>query len=139
MACLITSAQVDEAVRQVLVADGFQVSESKANGETGVDLLATRPGKTWHIETIAYKVAPWQRSYDFYASFFRAMSRLKDGATSIAIALPADFGTGLAQRASHYGEGWRRIGDAFPELEIWLVDCATPTITRSSWSSWLQK
>lgn len=114
MACIITSEQVDDPVRAVLSREGFAVSASRRPGETAVDLIATRSDERWFIETIAYKAQPWQRSYDFYASFFRAMSRLKDGATRIAIALPADFGNGMRQRAAHYGEGWRRIGVTFP-------------------------
>src|SRR4051812_45452273 len=116
VACLITAFEVDGVVRTLLTSDGFRVSASKENGQTGVDLMATRGKETWHIETIAYKSSPSQRSQDFFSIFFRAISRLKDGANRIAIALPADFGAGLHQRAAQYGEAWRRLGDAFPEL-----------------------
>lgn len=137
MPCLVTSAEVDDVIRDVLSRDGFSVSPSRRNGETGVDLLAVRDRATWHIETIAFKSSPPQRSSDFFAVFFRAVSRIKDGAAHIAIGLPAEFEAGLPQRAAQYGEAWCRIGMAFPELEIWLVDCAKRVVTRSRWSSWL--
>src|SRR5688572_20887945 len=116
MACLVTSGEIDAAIRAALGDEGFTVSESRANGETGADLLAKLGSEEWYIESIGYNAVPSQRSYDFYTSFFRAISRLKDGASRIAIALPAAFGRGLHQRARHYGEGWVRIGAAFPEL-----------------------
>jgi hypothetical protein len=138
MPCIITSASVDEAVRTVLTRRGFSVSASKLNGETGVDLLARRAEDIWHIETIAFKSGAPQRSADFRTGFFRAISRIRTGATQLALAMPADFGAGLHQRAAQYGEAWRRLGIAFPELEIWLVVCEEPSIARSSWNSWLE-
>jgi len=100
-------------------------------------MIASREDGSWHIETIGYKGAGPQRAKDFFESFFRAVSRIKDGASRIAIALPSQFHLGLPQRAAQYGVAWLRIGDAFPEVEIWLVDCATSRVTRSSWNSWL--
>ena len=110
---------------------------SKKNGETGVDLLAVRGAERWHIETIAYKSGAPQRSSDFRIRFFRAVSRIEDGATRLALAVPSGFGRGLHQRAAQYGEACHRLGIAFPELEIWLVECVPPSITRTKWNSWL--
>ena len=107
-------------------------------GETGVDIVAKKDGKEFCIEVIGFKKSPPQRTRDFCVVFFGAISRLKNGAKNIVIALPERFGSGLHQRASHYGEGWRRIGNAFPELEIWLVRCEEPySYKRSKWNSWL--
>jgi hypothetical protein len=32
---------------------------------------------------------------------------------------------------------WQRIGDAFPELEIWLVDAVTGYYRVEKWNHWL--
>lgn len=136
VACLVTAEQVEHAIRHVLGRDGFTLTLPRKNGETGVDILASNGSDTWHIETIGYKSSPPARSTDFYQVFFRAISRLKDGATLLAIALPAEFGRGLHQRASHYGEAWDRLGAAFPEIEIWLVSSDPPAIQRSMWADW---
>lgn len=136
MPCLVTGEQVDEAIRAVLMKDGFTCSGPRTNGQTGVDILAKKGEEVWHIETIGYKTSPPARSMDFYQVFFRAISRLRDGATRLAIALPADYGRGLHQRAAQYGVAWDRIAVAFPELEVWLVECEPPAIQRTTWGSW---
>ena len=136
MPCLVTSEAVDNAIRVVLAKKGFSCSGLRVNGQTGVDILATKGEEVWHIESVGYKTSPPARSIDFYQVFFRAISRLRDGATRLAIALPKDFGRGLHQRASQYGVAWDRIAAAFPELEIWLVECEPPGIRRTTWGSW---
>jgi hypothetical protein len=68
--------------------------------------------------------------------FFRAVSRLQLDATACVIALPSRFGMGLPQRAKAIGIAWRRIGKAFPELKIWLVDTSARSIQRTEWDSW---
>ena len=55
---------------------------------------------------------------------------------NIVIALPERFGKGLHQRASQYGEAWKRIGKTFPELEIWLINSTEPySYKRTSWNN----
>jgi len=70
-------------------------------------------------------------------AFFRAVSRIEDGATRCIIALPSRWANGLPQRARQYGKAWLRIGQAFPELEIWLVDTKARTYATTKWSDWL--
>ena len=89
-------------------------------------------------ERSIFKTSPPARAKDFYEAFFRAISRLEHEATKCIIALPARFGTGLPQRAKAIGRAWRRIGKAFPELEIWLVDTAASTIKRTTWVGWIE-
>lgn len=38
----------------------------------------------------------------------------------------------------HYDVAWARIGDAFPELQIWLVDVDEPSYTKTTWNEWLR-
>jgi len=61
---------------------------------------------------------------------------LKDGATRCVIALPVRFKRGMNQRANHYGEAWRRIGNAFPEIEIWFVNVKGNTYEEHEWKDW---
>lgn len=114
------------------------MSADRGFGETGTDIIATRGTEAIHIETIAFKSSPPARAKDFYEVFFRAVSRLDHGATRCVLALPARFGMGLHQRRAAIGLAWRRIGDAFPELEIWLVDTADRKCRRTPWDSWIR-
>jgi Fatty acid desaturase len=137
MPSLVSSAKVEAALRARLRAEGYKLNATRANGETGVDVLATRRGRSIHIEVIAFKSTAPARSKDFQQSFFRAVSRIKDGASRCAIALPERWGNGLPARAKQYGVAWKRIGDAFPELEIWLVDAVTGYYQLEKWNHWL--
>jgi Holliday junction resolvase-like predicted endonuclease len=138
MAQLISGHAAEECLRVCLKAEGYTLSLPRENGQTGVDVIARKAGESHFIEVIGFRRSPPARSKDFYEVFFRAVSRIKDGAKSVVIALPARFGVGLRRRASQYGEAWRRIGNAFPELEIWLIECEHPySYKRTSWISWL--
>ncbi len=137
MPSLVTSAKTESALREKLEAEGFSVSTARGNGENGVDILATRRRTNIHIEVIAFKSSGAARSKDFQQSFFRAVSRIKDGAKRCVIALPERWQNGLPTRAQQYGVAWARIGDAFPELEIWLVDSESGLYKVNKWNDWL--
>lgn len=138
MAQLIPNNEVERVLRICLRKDSYKLSSPRKHGETGVDLIAQKGNKKHFIEVIGFQGAKSERSKQFYEIFFRSISRLKDGAKSIVIALPERFGNGLNQRASQYGEAWTRIGEAFPELEIWLVNCEQPySYNRTKWNDWL--
>ena len=53
--------------------------------------------------------------------------------------LPIRFGRGMNQRACHYGKAWKRIGDAFPELEIWLINIEKNKYETHKWNDWPEK
>jgi Holliday junction resolvase-like predicted endonuclease len=138
MAQLISSDDVERCLRLCLEAEGYELSTPRKHGEMGVDLIARKRGRKYFIEVIGFKKSGPARSKDFYEVLFRAVSRIKEGAKSIVIAFPEGFCNGLNQRASQYGEAWRRIGNAFPELKIWLVNCEHPySYKQTSWNSWL--
>ena len=132
------SAQVERALRRRLTDEGYKLSQPLGSGDTGADIIARRGDEAAYIEVIGFDISPPRRSKDFYESFFRAVSRLSDGATSVVIALPSRFARGLKQRASHYGIAWERISEAFPELSIWLVDTEGEMYQRRSWGEWLE-
>lgn len=138
MSEIVSNKDAETCLRSCLEAEGFKLSRRRANGETGVDIIATKGDEEYFIEVIGFKKSPPARSRDFYNVFFSAVSRLRDDAKRIAIALPERFGNGMYQRVAQYGEAWKRIGKAFPELEIWLIKCDEPySYQRSKWNAWL--
>lgn len=136
MAKRIQSNVVEDCIRELLKADGFRLSAKRTrNGETGVDVLAEKLNDRIDIEVIGYKSTGSARSKDFFEVFFRAISRLKDGAKRCVIAMPSSAELGLPQRAKHYGAAWMRLGNAFPELEIWLVNLTEKRIKKLRWNN----
>ncbi len=131
-----TSAQVENYLRSTLSKSGFDLTPPRENGETGADIIARKGERALFFEAIGYKQSPPARSKDFYEVFFRAISRLRKGATECIIALPVQFGVGLHQRASQYGVAWQRLGDSFPELSVWLVNVDSASHTEHEWNEW---
>ena len=138
MPSIVKNSDVEACLRELLQEEGYELSSQRSHGETGVDIIARKNTGSWHIEVIGYKSSPPARAKDFYESFFRAISRLNDGATHCVIALAEQSRTGLPARASQHREAWRRIGKVFPELEIWLVNLKNWEYQRTSWAEWLQ-
>jgi hypothetical protein len=136
MPAVITAAEVEAVIRTKLRGDGYDLSVARLYGQNGTDIIATRENECLHIEVIAFKRSPPARAKDFYECFFRAVSRLEVGANECVIALPARFGKGLPQRVKATGRAWHRIGDAFPELKIWLINTEEQSITRRTWREW---
>jgi hypothetical protein len=137
MASTVKNCDVENCLRELLATEGFRVSDAKTyNGQTGVDIRATKDVEfDFYIEAIGYKATGAARTKDFCEVFFRAVSRLKDGAKRIVIALPAEFQRGMSQRVENYGKAWIRIGRSFPELEIWFVDTQKHSYVRKAWNN----
>lgn len=136
MPALISNEDTETCLRNCLLKEGYVLSPRRANGETGVDILARRKDEKVFIEVIGFKQSPSARAKDFYEVFFRSVSRLANGADHCVIALPRRSELGLPARARHYGEAWPRLGAAFPELAIWLVDTGAGSYRRTSWTEW---
>ena len=110
------------------------LSRERGYGETGADIIARQDDTEIHIEVIGYKKQGPMRGKDFFEEFFRAVSRLNNpNVTTCVMAMPKEFGLGLRTRANNHRVAWERIGDAFPELEIWLVDVANNEVERLLW------
>jgi len=138
MPSIVRNDANEDCLRTLLRKEGYVLENLPGgNGQTGVDIVATKGDQRLHIEVIGFKSSPPARSKDFYEVFFRAISRIKDGATECVIALPARSAVGLPQRARHYGIAWQRLGQAFPELQIWLVDTEKLSYTKTTWNEWL--
>ena len=135
----ISNSLAEYTLRNCLEKEGYKLSPKRGHGELGVDIVATKDDEDFHIEVIGFKDKGPTRAKDFYEVFFRAISRLKDGAQYCVIALPDRFKRGLPQRARQYGIAWRRVGEAFPELEIWLIKCDEQiSYKRTTWAEWLK-
>jgi len=138
MPAIITNKDTEYFLRKLLEAEGFRLTPYRTHGETGFDIFAEKDGKSFHIEVIGYKSSGSARAKDFYEAFFRAISRIKEGAERCIIAMPSLAERGLPQRARQYGEAWTRIGKAFPELQIWLIDTENQTYKVTHWNHWLR-
>lgn len=135
----VTSSEVEDCLRQLLKDEGYSVSPKRLHGENGVDVIASRDSETYHIEVIGYKKVGAVRAKDFFEGFFRIVSRLNDGAVHCVLALSHHAATGLPARAKQHRVAWLRIADAFPELEIWLVDTENRAYNRTTWSCWVKE
>lgn len=137
MALSVTGDQVESVLRELLPEQGYELQNPPREcGETGADIIAQKGRVRVFIECIGFQDHPPTRSKQFYEAFFRAISRLKNGAHRCVMALPVRFGRGMDQRARQYGEAWKRIGDAFPELEVWLVNVDKNTYEEHKWNEW---
>ena len=94
--------------------------------------------KAYHIEVVGYKAAAPTRAKDFYEGFFRAVSRLDDGAKRCVLALSHRSAVGLPARAKQHRTAWLRVADTFPELELWLVNTDSRTYRRTTWREWAE-
>ena len=138
MATPVSNKVVERTLRAILEHEGFSLSPPKAHGQNGVDIEATRGEETYHIEVIGYKKVGAVRAKDFFQGFFRAISRLNDGAERCVLALAHQAKRGLPRRAKVHEVGWQRIGAAFPELEIWLVDTNRNMYEPTRWGHWVE-
>ena len=138
MSALISNEDTETCLRNCLMEEGHVLSPRRAIGETGVDIIASRKAENVFIEVIGFKQSPSARAKDFFEVFFRSVSRLANGADHCVIALPRRSELGLPARARHYGEAWARIGTAFPELKIWLVDTGAGSYRKTSWNEWAE-
>ena len=135
VSAIVTNEAVENCLRKILAKNQFSLSSKKAHGETGVDILATKR-KSYYIEVIGYKKSAPMRARDFYEVFFRAISRLNQGAKHCIIALSNRAESGLPVRAQRHRVAWLRIADAFPELEIWLVNVDEHKYKSTTWREW---
>ena len=139
MPAIITNPGTENCLRKLLKKEGYTLSDAKACGETGTDIIAIRNNEELYIEVIGYKNKGPSRAKDFYEVFFRAVSRLNNkNCKHCIIALPVNFKIGLPQRVKQHEVAWHRIGKAFPELEIWLVDTINNRYCKTLWEDWLK-
>jgi len=54
MSALVTNDATEHYLRECLKSAGYDLSAHKANGQTGVDILASRDEETIHIKVIGF-------------------------------------------------------------------------------------
>lgn len=137
MALSVTGEEVELVLRKLLPRQRYKLlNNPRTSGETGADIIAQKGDIRLFIECIGFQEVAPLRSKQFYEVFFRAISRLKSGASGCVMALPIRFKDGMNRRAKHYGEAWKRIGYVFPELEIWFVDVEENVYEGNKWNDW---
>ena len=70
MSIVINSKDIEKCLRKLLKAKGYAFNKPRANGETGVDILAKRNQERLFIEVISFKSPGATRSKDFFQVFF---------------------------------------------------------------------
>jgi len=132
----LANAVVEDCLREILHRQEFTLNPRRKHGETGVDILARRGEMAYSIEIIGYKGSGPARAKDFFEGFFRAVSRLNDGATHLVLALSHLAEPGLPGRAKQHRVGWIRLAEIFPELEIWIVNTDSRTFRPTALRDW---
>lgn len=116
-----------------------------SNGQLGPDWTWSDGAARYHVEAIAFSdrtatgtLKRGKNQADFWKAFSQAISRLNPAspwgqADRVVIAVPWEFLAGWQSRVGQIGSAvWRRIGVAFPELEVWF---ASPTrLLRLTWN-----
>ena len=139
MLSIITNIETENCLRELLKKEGYKLSNKRGLGKLGSDIKATKNNEDWYIEVIGFDKSSLERVKNFYEAFFQSISRLNNkNCKHCIIAMPESSRKSLPIRAKIYKVAWERIANAFPELEIWLVDIENKKYQRTSWIYWLE-
>ena len=134
------NSEIENVLRDLLKDEGYKLNKKTGLEKLGPDIKASMDDKDWYIEIIKDQQPGMDRIQDFYQAFFQALSRLNNkGCKHIVIAMPQDMRKILPVRARIYKVAWKRIAQAFPELEIWLVDTENKKYQKTCWMHWLKQ
>lgn len=73
MAAIIKNQEAERCLRKLLKAEGYRLTHHRTHGETGVDIIAKKGKKTFHIEVIGYNRSGPTRARDFFQVFFQVL------------------------------------------------------------------
>jgi hypothetical protein len=136
----IKKSEIEDTLRNLLEDEGYKLNKKTGLEKLGSDIKASMDDKDWYIEIIQNQESGVERIQNFFQAFFQALSRLNNkGCKHIVIAMPQNMRKILPVRAKIYKVAWKRIAEAFPELEIWLVDTETKKYQKTSWIYWLKQ
>ena len=139
MLSIITNIETENCLRELLKKEGYKLSNKRGLGKLGSDIKATKNDEDWHIEVIGFDKSSLERVKNFYEAFFQSISRLNNkNCKHCIIAMSESSRKSLPIRVKIYKVAWERIANAFPELEIWLVDIENKKYQRTSWIYWLE-
>lgn len=132
---VVANEAVVDTLRAALQRDGYSVLPKRPFGAQGVDIVADKGDERVVAEVIGYKVAGPSRRSDLAVAFWAAIGRVDEYPDAkVAIALPSQFIQGFGARIDSRRGVWKRIGAAFPELEVWFVDVALQSYERHPWT-----
>lgn len=132
---VVPNEAVVDALRAALQKHGYKVSLKRPFGAHGADVIAEKKDEKVAAEVIGYKVAGPSRRSDFAVAFWVAIGRVDQYPDAkVAIALPSQFMRGFGARLDSRRGAWKRIGKAFPELEVWFVDVTLQDYKRYPWT-----
>lgn len=136
----IANEAVVDALRLRLEKQGYKLSPKRPFGAQGADIIAEKSGEKIIAEVIGYKSSGPARRSDFAVAFWVTIGRVDEyPGAKVIIALPSQFGRGLGARLDSRRGAWQRIGSAFPELEVWLVDVLDQSYERHTWTQLLSE
>jgi hypothetical protein len=131
---VVANEAVVDALRAALQKKGYSILPKRPFGAQGADIVAEKGDEKVVAEVIGYKVAGPSRRSDFAVAFWAAIGRVDQYPNAkVAIALPSQFIQGFGARLDSRRGVWKRIGTAFPELEIWFVDVTRQDYERCLW------
>lgn len=131
----VANEAVVDALRDALQKNGYSVLPKRPFGAQGVGIVAQKGDEKVVAEVIGYKLAGPSRRTDFAVAFWAAIGRADQYPnTKVAIALPSQFKQGFGARLDSRRGAWKRIGEAFPDLEIWFVDVMLQKYERCPWT-----
>jgi hypothetical protein len=140
MSTEITKTEVKNCLEELLENEGYAIRKKIGLFQLGPDIKASKDDKNWYIEVIGSEGSRREMVNDFYAVFFRAVSRLNNkDCHHCIITVPEILSKFLYIRARIYRVAWERIAENFPELEIWTVDTKNKTYRRTSHTYWLTR
>lgn len=136
----VANEAVVDVLRLGLEKQGYKVSPKRPFGAQGADIVAEKGGEKVIAEVIGYKSSGSARRSDFAVAFWVTIGRVDEyPGAKVVIALPSQFGRGLGARLDSRRGAWQRIGTAFPELEVWLVDVLGQSYERHAWAQLLSE
>ncbi|MCZ7404644.1 MAG: hypothetical protein O8C67_06895 [Candidatus Methanoperedens sp.] len=132
----IKQENVIERIKEFFGKNNCPLPQKSPSDNRRPDLILKKDGLTYYIEAIAFNENKGKNQSDFWKAFAQAISRLnrdsiwesnREKPDKIVIALPEEFKRGWKSRVNIHGKDvWCRIGNAFPELEIWFVKTDKP-------------
>ena len=140
MSTEITKTEVKNCLEELLKIERYAIRKKIGLFQLGPDIKASKDYESWYIEAIGSEGSRLEMVNDFYAVFFRAVSRLNNkDCHHCIIAVPENLSKFLYIRARIYRVAWERIAKNFPELEIWTIDVKSKTYQRTSLTYWLTR
>ena len=135
-----TNSEMENVLRDLLKDEGYKLTKRTGLEKLSSDIKVSLDDGGLYIEIIENEEPGVKKNIDFYQAFFKALSRLNNkNCKHIIIAMLESSRKNLPIRAKIHKVAWKRIAEAFTELEIWLVDTVNKKYQKTSWIYWLKQ